>query len=53
MGEILSFLPKNDGEKWSRKNNFEIPPCPHHGIFITEFVLLIKTPLFYELNSFN
>ena len=25
------------------------PPCAHHVIFITEFVLLIKTPLFYEV----
>ena len=25
----------------------------HHVIFITEFVLLIKTPPFYEVNSFN
>ena len=24
------FWPKNDGEKWSRKNIFEIPPCTHH-----------------------
>ena len=24
-----------------------------HVIFITEFILLIKTPLFYEVNSFN
>ena len=30
MGEILHFWPKNDGEKWSRKNIFEIPPCAHH-----------------------
>ena len=22
-----NFWPKNDGEKWSRKNIFEIPPC--------------------------
>ena len=36
------FWPKNDDEKWSRKNIFEIPPCAHHVIFITEFVLLIK-----------
>ena len=42
MGEILAFWPKNDGEKWPRKNIFEIPPCAHHVIFITEFVLLIK-----------
>ena len=25
---------------WSRKNIYEIPPCAHHVIFITEFVLL-------------
>ena len=25
----------------------------HHVIFITEFVLLIKTPHFYEANSFD
>ena len=31
----------------------EIPPCAHHVILITEFVLLIKTPHFYEVNSFN
>ena len=42
MGEILAFLTKNDDEKVSRKNIFEIPPCAHHVIFITEIVLLIK-----------
>ena len=47
------FWPKNDDEKWSRKNIFEIPPCAHHVIFVTEFVLLTKTPPFYEVNSFN
>ena len=31
----------------------EILPCAHHVIFVTEFVLLIKTPPFYEVNSFN
>ena len=36
------FWPKNDDEKLSRKNIFEIPPCAHHVIFITEFALLIK-----------
>ena len=25
--DLKSFGPKNDGEKWSRKNIFEIPPC--------------------------
>ena len=49
----MIFWHKNDVEKWSRKNIFEIPPCAHHVIFITEFVVLIKTPLFYEVNSFN
>ena len=29
----------------------ESPPCTHHDISITEFVLLIKTP-FYEVNLF-
>ena len=31
----------------------EIPPCAHYVIFITEFVLLIKIPPFYEVNLFN
>ena len=31
---------------------FEILLCAHHVIFITEFVLLTKTPTFYEVNSF-
>jgi hypothetical protein len=31
----------------------DIPPCANHVIFITEFVFLIKTPPFYEVNSFN
>ena len=35
------------------KNVFEISPCAHHVIFITEFVLLTKTPPFYEVNLFN
>ena len=28
--EFQHFLPKNDGEKWSRKNVFEIPPSTSH-----------------------
>ena len=47
------FCSKIDVEKWSRKNVFEIPQCAQQVIFITEFALLIKTPLFYEVNSFN
>ena len=35
-----NFWPKNDGEKWSRKKYFEIPPCAKIVIFITEFVIL-------------
>ena len=35
------------------KDFLEIPPCAHHVIFTTEFVLLIKIPPFYEENSFN
>ena len=49
MGEILAMMVKSGLEK----NIFEIPPCAHHVIFITEFVLLIKTPSFYDMNSFN
>ena len=25
--KTYNFWPKNDGEKWSSKNIFEIPPC--------------------------
>jgi hypothetical protein len=32
---------------------FEIPPCAHPVIFVTEFVILIKTPPLFEVNSFN
>ena len=42
----------SQNEYGSRKNIFEIPPCDHQVIFITEFVLLIKIPPFYEVNSF-
>ena len=35
-----NFWPKNDGEKWSRKICFEIPPCRKIVIFITDFVIL-------------
>jgi hypothetical protein len=27
--KFYHFWPKNDGEKWFRKNIFEIPPCAH------------------------
>ena len=32
---------------------WEVPSCAHHVIYITEFVLLIKIPPFYEVNLFN
>ena len=35
-----TIWPKNDGEKWSRKFFFEIPPCGKIVILITEFVIL-------------
>ena len=34
------FWPKKDGEKWSRKIYFEIPPCGKIVVFITDFVIL-------------
>ena len=33
------------------KNILEIPSFVHHVIFITEFVLLIKTPHFYLIEN--
>ena len=51
--EITIFGLKMMVKSGLEKNIFEIPPCAHHVIFITEFVLLTKTPPFYEVNSFN
>ena len=50
-----NFWSKNDGEKWSRKNHFEIPPCGKTVIFVTEFEIWCKTPKKNELeeNSFG
>ena len=31
MGKILVFM-AYDGEKWSRKNIFEISPCVYHSL---------------------
>ena len=36
MGEFQHFWPKNDGEKWSRKNIFEMPPCARNFL-LNEF----------------
>ena len=32
--KIKKNWPKNDGEKWSRKTIFEIPPCGSHFLLI-------------------
>ena len=32
--KFYHFWPKNDGENWSRKNIFEIPPCKSHFLLI-------------------
>jgi hypothetical protein len=32
-----NFWPKNDGEKWSRKYIFEIPPCTQHFLLNGDF----------------
>ena len=45
--KVNHFWPKNDGEKWSRKNIFEIPPCACNFL-INEFTsqkggILIKS----------
>ena len=38
-----NFWPKNEGENWSRKICFEIPPCGKLVIFVTEFLIFLKT----------
>ena len=45
--KFYHFWPKNDGEKWSRKFFFEIPPCAYHFL-LNEFTskkggILIKS----------
>ena len=44
------FWPKNDDEKWSRKNSFEILPCAKKATFVVEFVILCKNPIMYTVN---
>jgi hypothetical protein len=41
MGEILAFWPKNDGEKWSRKNIFEITPCARPFSILPSWLVLV------------
>ena len=33
MRQKKYFWPKNDDEKWSRKNYFDITPCASHFLF--------------------
>ena len=40
---------KNDGENWSRKIYFEIPPCWKMVNFVSEFVIFGKNLPFYEV----
>jgi hypothetical protein len=47
-------LPEQNGIcRYATRFLGEIPPCAHNVIFVTEFVLLIKTPPFYDVNSFK
>ena len=48
---LITFWPKNDGEKWSTKNYFEITPCGMMAISVTEFVILRKNHPFYEVRK--
>ena len=43
LGGGAFFWPKNYGEKWSRKIYFEVPPCGKIVIFVTEFVIFLKS----------
>ena len=44
------FQPKNDGEKWSRKNYFEIPPFESHFL-LNEFTSQKRGVLIKSTNS--
>jgi hypothetical protein len=44
-------LPKNDGEKWSRKNIFEIPPCAKP--FSDLLIYLIKGGFLPQITKFS
>ena len=47
-------LPEQNGIcRYATRFFGEIPPCAHNVIFVTQFVLLIKTPPFYDVNSFK
>ncbi len=48
--KVNHFWPKNDGEKWSRKNIFEIPLCRSPFLLI-HFTLQKKGSLQQMTNS--
>ena len=61
---IYHFWPKNDDEKWHRKNYFEIPPCPkpflenlfyfiEKGIFGSNYKFSNKNDLLCAWRDFN
>jgi len=47
MGEFLPFWPKN--EKWSRKNDFEIPPCRN----FKSIIHIIERRIFTKIVKFS
>ena len=49
----LTFWPKNDGEKWSRENIFEIPRCIKPWITALDRYLRIFFWKFSKLNFFE
>jgi hypothetical protein len=53
MDEIFGFKFQLSYVDMPQDFFLEIPPCAQHVIFITKFVLLIKSSPCYEVNSFN
>ena len=47
-----NFWPKNDGEKWSRKNIFEIPPCGSHFLFFFLLTTFEENHKFSNKNNY-
>ena len=52
---MAMIQPSFTSSKWNMRKMFGLKfrPFAHHVILITVFVLLIKIPPFYEVNSFN
>ena len=49
--KFYHFWPKKDGEKWSRKNIFEIPPCAKP--FSENLFYFIERWIFAETSKFS